>query len=306
MEIDQLARGMYAGEQSFEAPLPDIEALRARGRAGRRNRRLTQLAAAASVVAIAVGGWLVSDDLRNDASPPQPAKPGHTKVLSGYERRVLAGVPGAYPVAGEVVIPAPLDPNAPTNIARQVDGFTGRLAPLGWHAMTPLSEGNISSTVEVPEFMRQMPPANTDVYQDSGPMRIGCRPVTGARCGLFFVLGSRHTGWQTGWRLGDENFLKPAAPMELIPGGTLEAHRLEPTVVGGMHGTTTTRVELTLRDGSTADATVDSGRISRGDTVFWARLDSAPVKATAYDKHGRVVEDHELTPCDDPVDCSSR
>jgi hypothetical protein len=172
--------------------------------------------------------------------------------------------------------------------------------------MSPLIDGPIASTVQTPEFMHQMPPMDTDVYQDSGPMHLGCRPVSDARCGLFYVLGNATMGWQTGNRLGDEDFLKPGAPMQLIPGGTLEDQRLEPTVVGGLHGTTTTRVELTLRDGSTADATVDSGRISRGDTLFWARLDSAPVKATAYDKDGRVVEDHELTPCDDPVDCSTR
>ncbi len=306
MQIDELARGMYAGEQSFEAPLPDIEALRARGRVGRRNRRLTQVVAAAAVVAIAVGGWLVSGDLRHDAIPPQPVKPGHTKVLSSYEHRVLEGVPGAFGVAGEVVIPAPIDPKAPANIARQVEGFTGRLAPLGWHAMTPLSDGPISSTVVTPQFMHQAPPATSDVYQDSGPMHLGCRRVTGARCGLFYVLGSRTGGWQTGNRLGDEDFLRPGAPMELILGGTLEDHRFEPTIVGGMHGTTTTRVQLTLRDGSTADATVDSGRIARGATVFWARLDSPAVRATAYDTSGQVVEDHDLTACDDPVDCNTR
>jgi hypothetical protein len=297
---------MHAGEQSFETQLPDLAVLRTRGRVGRRNRRLAQAGAAAAVIAVVVGGWFASDDLRNDSMPPQPIKHDHTEVLSSYERRVLAEVPGAFAVGGEVVIPAPIDPTAAANVARQVDGFTGRLAPLGWHAMTPLSDGNIASTVRTPQFMHQMPPENTDVYQDSGPMHLGCRPLPGVRCGLFYVIGNLDIGWQTGDRLGDDSFLKPGAPMELIPGGTLEDRRPEPTVVGGMHGTAATRVELTLRDGNTANATVDSGRISHGDTIFWARLDSAPVKATAYDAHGRVVEEHQLTACDDPVDCSTR
>ena len=71
--------------------------------------------------------------------------------------------------------------------------------------------------------------------------------------------------------------------MELIPGGTLENNVNQPTVIGGMHGVRATRVMLTLKDGTTADAVVDSGRISPGDTIFWALLDSPPVRATAYD-----------------------
>ena len=253
MQIDELTRGMYAGEQSFDAPLPDLDALRARGRVGRRNRSLARLGAAALVVAIAVGGWLVTEDLRNDAAPPRPVKQDHTKVLSSYERRVLDEMPGAYAVAGEVVIPAPVDPQAAPNLARHVDGFTGRLAPLGWHSMTSLSDGPIASTIETPQFMHTNPPDNTDVYQDSGPMHIGCRRLSDTPCGLFYVLGNRDIGWQTGYRLGDEDFLQPGAPMQLIPGGTLENHRFQPTVVGGMHGTRTTRVVLTLRDGSTGE-----------------------------------------------------
>jgi sigma-70-like protein len=186
------------------------------------------------------------------------------------------------------------------------EAFTGPLAPLGWHSMSWLSDGLVPSTVARPAFMHAPPPEHTDVYQDSGPMRVGCRPVSDARCGLFYVLGNRDIGWFTGYRLGDADFLRTGRPMELIPGGTLENNRFQPTVVGGMHGTTTTQVVLTLKDGTTANATVDSGKISTGDTIFWAVVDSPPVRATASDGAGRVVEDHELTPCDDPVDCSTR
>jgi hypothetical protein len=306
MQIDELTRGMQAGEHAMDAPLPDVEALRGRGRVGRRNRRFARVGAAAAVLAVVVGGWLVTDDLRKDASPPRPAKPDSTKVLSAYERRVLAEVPGAYAVGGQVVVPAPIDPEGTWSLAHRVDAFTGRLAPLGWHSMSWLTDGLVPSTVARPAFMHAPPPEHTDVYQDSGPMRVGCRPVSDARCGLFYVLGNRDIGWFTGYRLGDADFLRTGRPMELIPGGTLENNRFQPTVVGGMHGTTTTQVVLTLKDGTTANATVDSGKISTGDTIFWAVVDSPPVRATASDGAGRVVEDHELTPCDDPVDCSTR
>jgi len=306
MQIDEFTRGMRAGEHAMDAPLPDVEALRARGRLGRRNRRLTRVGAAAAVLAVVVGGWLVTAGLRDDAAPPRPAKPDSTKVLNAYERRVLSEVPGSYAVRGEVVVPAPVDPQGTWSIAHEVDGFTGRLAPLGWHSLWPLSEGLVASTVETPQFMHRPPPDRTDVYQDSGPMYVGCRRVSDARCGLFFVVGNRDVGWFTGVRLGDQNFLVPGKPMELIPGGTLENNRLQPTVVGGMHGTSTTRVVLTLRDGTTARAVVDAGRVSRGDTIFWALVESQPIRATAYDGDGHVVEDHRLTACDDPVDCSTR
>jgi hypothetical protein len=94
--------------------------------------------------------------------------------------------------------------------------------------------------------------------------------------------------------------------MELIPGGTLENHRLQPTVIGGMAGTRATRVVLTLKDDTTTEATVDRGHVAPGATVFWGVFDAQPIRATAYDTRGHVVEDHRLTPCDDPVDCMTR
>lgn len=112
----------------------------------------------------------------------------------------------------------------------------------------------------------------------------------------FVAVSWRRLCWTAYMLTGDRQLAEDLA----------QNHRFQPTVVGGMHGTRTTRVVLTLRDGSTTNATLDTGRISRGDSVFWALLDSPPVKATAYDRHGHVVEDHRLTPCDDPVDCSTR
>lgn len=201
----------------------------------------------------------------------------------------------------------PVDPELPIWLQSQVDGVDGRLAPLGWHSLTPASDVPLFDRLAGPAFMRSGEmPERTQVYQDSGPMRIGCRRAPGVSCGLFLVVGSDSVGWFTGDRLGDDAFLQPGEPMQLVPGSTLENGRLQPTVIGGMHGTATARVVITLEDGSEREATVDRGRIARGATVFWGLFEDQPVRATAYDAAGEVVEDHPLTSCDDPIDCQTR
>ena len=307
MRIEQLTTAMLEGEQSYDVSVPDLAGLHRLGTRRRRSRRVAGVAAAAAVVAALVAGALVGQGLVNRAEKPQPVKPDGTKVLSAFERRVLHDVPGSFAVRGEVLMPTPIDPDNPAWGASQVDGFVGRLAPLGWHAMLDLQDGIAYTPADYPAYLREPPPEDTQVIQDIGPMHLGCRPMPGARCGLFHVLTDKNGHWYTGDRLGDENFLKPGQPMQLRPGSTLENHRLQPTVVGGMAGTRTTRVVITLNTGRITDATVDRGHIAPGATVFWGLFDDAhPVRATAYDADGRMVEDHRLTPCDDPVDCQTR
>lgn len=315
MQIDELTRGMRAGEHTMDAPLPDVEALRGRGRVGRRNRRLARVGAVAAVLAVVVGGWLVTAGLRDDAAPPRPAKPDSTKVLNAYERRVLSEVPGSYAVEGMVVVPAPIDPQHPVNETFRVPRFEGPLASLGWRAFTDRRDVPVPTSLRYPDFMGQRTPEaeqNAEVLGDNGPLRLGCVPRPGPGCNLVYVGGSNDLGWfslmhDPSWmHLGTPDFLKPGSDMELFTLGGLRDGELLPAVVGGFPGTTATRVTLTLRGGSTARATVDSGHVVPGATVFWARTQVPMTKATAYDAQGRVVAEHALTPCDNRIDCQSR
>ncbi len=49
-----------------------------------------------------------------------------------------------------------------------------------------------------------------------------------------------------------------------------------------------------------------SGTVSSGDTIMWADVRGELARVTAYDAAGEVVENHELKPCSDPVDCEVR
>lgn len=301
MELDQLTRAMRDAERVTEGTGPDLELLRAGGRRLRRNRRLLAAGVAALVAGVVTAGVLATSARLDRAE--KPVGPDHRPALSTYEKRVLREVPGSYAVGGTVVVPGPIDPEHVQNLGFEVSGFTGRLAPLGWHG---LSEFPMYSTVRYPDFMLRPAPEGTQMYADMGPMRIGCLQRSEPHCDLVLVVGERRTGWFSFATVGTDEFLTPGSQMELFPGGSFDGRVHRPTVIGGFRGTRATDVELTLEDGSRVSATVDSGLVSPGDTIFWARTQSPPVRATAYDAAGRLVDDHERTPCDDPLDCLSR
>ncbi len=94
--------------------------------------------------------------------------------------------------------------------------------------------------------------------------------------------------------------------MEVFPDFTFSGDRVRPVLIGGFRGTAATRVELTLRDGSAAAASVDSGRVVPGSTVFWALTPVPATRVRAYDASGTVVADHRLSACYSRVDCQIR
>ena len=309
MQADQLIKAMLEGENADAAPALDLGHVRALGRRRRRNRRIAVWAAAV-LIAVAVALVTIPGLVNRVDNHPSPVHPNGLTSLNSYERRVLAEAPGAYAVHGEVVVRTPPDPAANVFIASKVQRFAGRVAPLGWHGMWDLNDGPLSTTAELPDFMRKDSPPplpdHTQVWEDTGPLWIACLPRPDGPCVTETLFGNRSTGWYNGDRVGDDNFLRPGTPIEVRPSRTLENHRNQSTLIGGMHGTTTTRVVLTLQDGSTTEATIDRGRIAKGATLFWALTGSQTVRVTAYDATGNLVEDHPLSSCDDPVDCQTR
>ncbi len=316
MALDQLTRAMQAGEHVDEPGLPDLAALRERGRKERRTRRVVLTAVAATTAAVVATGAVVvaSTGVLHKADKQEPAKPMPSyKVLSPFEQKVLDRVPGSHRVGGEVVVPAPVDPRA--EVAFRLTAPAGRVASLGWHGYEDFRAYPVHTTQRYPGFLKPGVPEDADVWADQGPLHLGCHRTSASACNLLLLVGNRRIGWfsllhDAAWlHLGDRQFLKPGEPMQVFSGTTFAGHPLRswvPWVVGGFHGTTAERVELALRDGTKAEATVDSGTIASGSTLFWALTDSPVVRATAYDGAGTVVEDHRLTACYNRIDCQIR
>jgi hypothetical protein len=169
MRIEQLTTAMLEHEQYYDAPNPDLTELHLLGTRRRQARRAAAVAATiAAVIAAVIAGALVAQSLVNRAETPQPVKPDGTTVLSSYERRVLNDIPGSFAVRGQVVMPVTIDPENPAWIANQVDGFMGRLAPLGWDAMLDGRDGSAYTRADYPAYLRQPPPENSQVIQDIG------------------------------------------------------------------------------------------------------------------------------------------
>jgi len=52
--------------------------------------------------------------------------------------------------------------------------------------------------------------------------------------------------------------------------------------------------------------TVAYDGVSEGDSMMWADVPGDLARVVAYEGGGEVIEDHELEPCDSPVDCEVR
>jgi hypothetical protein len=105
---------------------------------------------------------------------------------------------------------------------------------------------------------------------------------------------------------GTEDFLRPGAGMELFVDDDFADRTWSQSLIGGFHGSTTARVLVEMTDGSQAEAQVDVGAMSPGNTLFWAKLAKPVALVRAYDGDGKLLAEHRLRECEDPVDCEVR
>jgi hypothetical protein len=207
-----------------------------------------------------------------------------------------------------VVVPGPLD--ASKDAAGMLHQFKPHdlpspIVPLGRDGFT--QPGYVSTSTRYPRFMQRNPPKDSQVVADTGPVSLTCALWDGHQpCGVSLLVGDATQGWYYLYGIGSDSFLKPNASMEVFLEDTYDGRVLKQSVIGGFDGTRATRVELTLTDGSSQDASLDSGRISRGDTLFWANVTGELAMVTAYDGAGDVVARHRVRACSDPVDCEVR
>jgi hypothetical protein len=303
MRLDELTRSLHAA--SPDAGTVDPVQIRRRGRSLRTRRRAAAGAAVLSVAGVTAGAVTLLDLDGDTSGSPGVASAG-AATINHYEQRVLDQVPGSYAVGGVVVVPNPLDPDSDMNTRFASDQVRSEVRPLGFKAFT--SPGYLATTTDFPQFMQGNLPKDTQVVGVDGMASIGCvawnRDDPG--CSPAVLVGDAATGWFYLYGFGTDHFLQPGSEMEVFLDETYERGGPGQSVIGGFDGTDATRVELTLVDGSKVAATLDSGGISKGDTLFWAETPVEVAKVVAYDADGGVVASHDIRECSDPVDCEVR
>jgi hypothetical protein len=302
MQLEELTRAMRAGDAAGVFEPVDVAVIRAKGLRRRRTQRgLAAGAAAASVGAVLAGLSALGGGGVGHAAPRYVDTP-QEHPLTSVQRKALNQVKGAYPVDGVVVVPAPVKPDTP------IRGFApvtppSRVEPLGFNGFT--TKGFLNTSATYPKFLQDGLPSD-GLVADNGPAWLACPRTSVADCQVSVLVGSPDKGWYLLKRLGDGRFLQPGADMEVFLNRVYLDHEARQSVIGGFDGTAAFRVGLTLADGSTVGATIDSNNVSPGDTLFWGVVDQPVTKVTAYDAAGNVVLEHTVRSCADGMDCAVR
>jgi hypothetical protein len=316
--IEQLERELHDGEGT-QVGRPDLAAIR---EAGLRRRRFTALGAATGVLVTTVVLGLVVSSVTgagsDQAREPEPA--GHPHQLSELAQRALDEIPGATQVSDwQVVLPAPeggqrdwgLDEpvrlaGAPVDTgADHYSGVTGyRRADFPHWLYDGIQ--HIEQT-DLADEDGSYPVGSTDlgVLVDDGPAYLGC-VGSATRCGPALLTRDGAGDWVYEWGMGTEAFLKPGSKMEVFLSDDYATGAPGQLVLAGLPGTDVARVELVTVDGTRTEGHVESGTVVRGDTMMWGTVTGELAAVIAYDANGDVVEDHQLEPCTDPVDCEVR
>ncbi len=325
--VAELERTLKASEPDLLQPatLGDI---RARGRRRRRTRlAATAGGAAAAVVLASLGAAGLAghgDGARDHNVADQP------KEMTALAKRALAEIPGAQQVSGwQVVLPTPVGARAavppdqrvpddlidggPVDIgARRYLGVTSydREAFPHW-----LWDGVSDYEKHVLGTEKEYPVGSTDVgvILDAGPLDLACmRPLPSwgsdadrdtCSPAMLGTVGGHRT---YAWGMGADGFLEPGQDLQLFSTPSFSSGSARTVWIGGTNGTDVASVDLVTTDGTSVAATVASGTLVPGDTMFWGTVDGDLAMAVTRDASGNVLEKHVLAPCGTPVDCEVR
>ena len=325
--VAELERALKTAEPELLQPAA-LNDIRTRGRRRRRTRLAATAGGAAAAVVIAslvASGVTGGDDAAHD---PTPVAADHTE-LSPLAKRALAEIPGAQQVsAWQVVIPTPVgmgmdippDQPVPDDLvdagpvdigARRYTGVTSydREAFPHW-----LWDGAADYEQSVLGTKKDHPVGSTDVgiVLDAGPLDLACiRPLpewTELDPDSCFpaMLGSADGHRTYAWGMGSDDFLQPGKDLELFHTPSFSSGSARTVWVGGTDGTDVASVDLVTTDGTSVAATVASGTVVPGETMFWGSVDGELAMAITRDASGKVLEKHVLEPCSSPTDCEVR
>lgn len=308
---------------------PDLARIRRQGRRRRHGR--VALAASGGLLATAVlaGTGVTLLDGSGDGRESAPTsvtiqKNAVPKTMHPLAERALREIPGAVQVsATQVVLPGPGVPEEhteaigsrlvgtpvalPGHFYAGVTGFPVRAFPAWLH------EGVADYEQTVLARDGGYPVGSTDIgiLVDLGTGQLGCatwhesEPHDNASCAPT-VMNQVKAGRYLRWSMGSDDFLTPGAPMEVFLSEDYSTGRRTTLAIAGIDGTDVARVEFLPTVGASVAGTVESGTITEGDSFFFANVPGELLRVVAYDDQGRVVDDHALRDCDNPVDCEVR
>lgn len=311
------------------APLggPDLDRIHRLGTRQRRIRRVVGLTVGVlSITAVAAVGVAVSDlgPAPQDRGPVavMPAEPHRLSTLA---RRVLREVPGAAQVSDwQVTIPGP--GKAPRHDEPLGDlQLVGAPVSLGGHAYTGVTaypRGQFPDWLydEVQRIEQEelgdangYPVGSTDmgILVDRGQASLACvawsggESHEGSSCAPAFVA-RLDDKWYLQWSMGTDDFLMPGEPMEVFLSKDYSTGEPSTIAIAGLDGTDVASADFVNTHGTVVAGKVESGTLSPGDTLLHANVPGELARVIAYDGSGEVIEDHELKPCDSPVDCEVR
>ena len=315
--IEQLERELHHDESS-QLARPDLAAIR---EAGMRRRRLTALGTGTGVLVSVVVLGLALSALAGGGGDraPEPEPAAHPHALSDLARRALDEVPDAVQVSDwQVVLPRPEDGQRDWDTGDEVT-LAGAPVDTGAHHYSGVTgyrradfphwlyDGvqHIEQT-DLADDDGGYPVGSTDmgILVDDGPSYLGC-VGTATRCGPALLTRSGGD-WTYEWGMGTDDFLKPGSAMEVFLDEDYATGAPGQLVLAGLPGTDVASVELVTVDGTHVDGHVESGTVVPDQTMMWGTVVGDLAAVIAYDANGDVVEDHELRPCSDPVDCEVR
>jgi len=327
--VDQLERALRSGEPELLQP-DRLTEIRTRGRRRQRGRLVAVVVGTAAVVVAATVGFAAvtgGPTDRTDDSPPIASKPHE---LSALAKRALAEIPGAVQVSSwQVVIPAPEDARATNGSEMDIPDDHVEFGPVDlgtrWYTGVTtfrqqdfpawLYDGTSDYEQHVlgsPQDGYPVGSMDGGVIVDAGPMRLACvsplREWGGDESDPCFpaMVSGPDGDLQYRWGMGTDDFLQPGSDLELFDTETYAGGTARTVWVGGADGTDVATVDLVATDGTTVSAHVETGTFVTGETIFWGTVDGQLAKAVTRDADGAVIEEHDVKPCSDPVDCEVR
>lgn len=310
-----------------------LHEIRTQGRRRRRTGLALIIAGTAAVVVTASLGVAaltgVGPDRADDAQSVSQKPP---KEMSALAKRALAEIPGAVQVSGwQVLLPTPVGAQTGVPVDQPVPESLIDAGPIDigtrhYIGVTAFRRGAFPAWLYdgISDYEKHVlgseeegyPVGSTDigVVVDGGPMRLACmRPLpewggdrTGAD-GCFPAMLSGADGHLLyAWGMGTDDFLHEGKELELFSTDAFGDGSAGTVWIGGTYGTDVASVDLVATDGTMVPATVASGTLVPGDTMFWGSVDGDLAMAVTRDADGHVLEEHDVKPCSDPVDCEVR
>ena len=253
------------------------------------HQRLTVAAAAALTLAVVAGPEIATGI---GALPRVTTHDDPRAELTDLGRRALDGLPFAYQLDRDVVVPAETDPTVSwlTPVPRErIEGFA---IPLGVRGLAPY--GYLGSSDLAPGWAREID-QDDRVLSDVGPLSFACTRWPGedeCSAALLIEHGEEYFYLRSG--LGSETFLDEGAPMEVFVFDALDGPHRAQLVLGGLDGTVTERVVLTMETGAEVVAWTSSDVAVADETIWWALVPRPVLTATAYGPDGAVLDEQQV------------